>query len=139
MNQRRSAALREAAHPLVGTHRGECGVDGLVVCTGGNPGSGGIAAFLVKQVAFLLLPLALFKRRNFTAGNIETFAMYGGLQVTGGVLDEPAQLLDHHVRFGGSRVDAALAVSGLSAVNFGTVPQAQTATETLRFAEGLAA
>jgi hypothetical protein len=26
-----------------------------------------------------ILPLELFRRRNFTAGNIETFAMYGGL------------------------------------------------------------
>lgn len=28
-----------------------------------------------------MLPLALFKRRNFAAGNIETFAMYGGLSI----------------------------------------------------------
>ena len=28
-----------------------------------------------------MLPLALFKRRNFAAGNIETFAMYAGLSV----------------------------------------------------------
>src|SRR5207248_1561372 len=26
-----------------------------------------------------MLPLGLFKRRNFTIGNIETFTMYGGL------------------------------------------------------------
>jgi len=26
-----------------------------------------------------MLPLALFRRRNFSAGNVETFAMYGGL------------------------------------------------------------
>jgi EmrB/QacA subfamily drug resistance transporter len=29
-----------------------------------------------------MLPLGLFSRRNFTVGNIETFAMYGGLGVT---------------------------------------------------------
>lgn len=48
-------------------------------------------AGVVLLVAFLLhehrmrdpmLPLALFRRRNFAVGNIETFAMYGGLGVT---------------------------------------------------------
>ncbi len=29
-----------------------------------------------------MLPLALFKRRNFVLGNLETFAMYGGVSVT---------------------------------------------------------
>jgi len=29
-----------------------------------------------------MLPLALFKRHNFTVGNLQTFAMYGGLGVT---------------------------------------------------------
>jgi hypothetical protein len=29
-----------------------------------------------------MLPLGLFRRRNFAVGNIETFAMYGGLGVT---------------------------------------------------------
>ena len=29
-----------------------------------------------------MLPLGLFKRRNFAIGNLETFAMYGGLSVT---------------------------------------------------------
>jgi predicted MFS family arabinose efflux permease len=29
-----------------------------------------------------MLPLGLFKRRNFAVGNVETFAMYGGLGVT---------------------------------------------------------
>ena len=29
----------------------------------------------------LMLPLESFRRRNFTAGNVETFAMYGGLGV----------------------------------------------------------
>jgi EmrB/QacA subfamily drug resistance transporter len=30
-----------------------------------------------------MLPLALFRRRNFTVANIETFAMYGGMAVQG--------------------------------------------------------
>ena len=29
-----------------------------------------------------MLPLGLFKRRNFTIGNVQTFAMYGGLGIT---------------------------------------------------------
>ncbi len=28
-----------------------------------------------------MLPLGLFRRRNFSAGNIETFAMYAGLSI----------------------------------------------------------
>ena len=39
------------------------------------------AAFLVHEArtAHPMLPLALFRRRNFAFGNLETFAMYGGL------------------------------------------------------------
>ncbi len=39
------------------------------------------AAFLVweARTSHPMLPLALFRRHNFTFGNIETFAMYGGL------------------------------------------------------------
>jgi EmrB/QacA subfamily drug resistance transporter len=39
------------------------------------------ASFLVWEArsAHPMLPLALFKRRNFAAGNLETFLMYGGL------------------------------------------------------------
>jgi EmrB/QacA subfamily drug resistance transporter len=39
------------------------------------------AAFLVweSRTAHPMLPLSLFRRRNFAVGNIETFAMYGGL------------------------------------------------------------
>jgi EmrB/QacA subfamily drug resistance transporter len=39
------------------------------------------AAFLVweSRTAHPMLPLSLFRRRNFTVGNVETFAMYGGL------------------------------------------------------------
>ena len=28
-----------------------------------------------------MLPLGLFRRRNFSAGNIETFSMYAGLSI----------------------------------------------------------
>jgi EmrB/QacA subfamily drug resistance transporter len=39
------------------------------------------AGFLVweSRTSYPMLPLALFRRHNFTFGNIETFAMYGGL------------------------------------------------------------
>jgi EmrB/QacA subfamily drug resistance transporter len=42
------------------------------------------AAFLVWEArsAHPMLPLALFRRRNFAAGNLETFLMYGGLGLT---------------------------------------------------------
>ena len=48
------------------------------------PGIAGIiffALFLLREATtpYPMLPLALFKRRNFAAGNIETFAMYAGL------------------------------------------------------------
>ena len=41
------------------------------------------AAFLVweARTSHPMLPLTLFRRHNFAAGNIETFAMYGGLGV----------------------------------------------------------
>ena len=47
---------------------------------------GGIAlfaSFLVYEwhASHPMLPLALFKRRNFAVGNIETFAVYGGLSI----------------------------------------------------------
>ncbi len=42
-----------------------------------------LAAFLwfESRARDPMLPLALFRRRNFTAGNIETFAMYAGLAI----------------------------------------------------------
>jgi EmrB/QacA subfamily drug resistance transporter len=51
------------------------------------PGLGGIALlglFLVHEhrTPQPMLPLGLFKRRNFAVGNAQTFAMYGGLSVT---------------------------------------------------------
>jgi EmrB/QacA subfamily drug resistance transporter len=51
------------------------------------PGVGGfllLAGFLAweRRVPAPMLPLGLFKRRNFAIGNAETFAMYGGLSVT---------------------------------------------------------
>ena len=47
---------------------------------------GGVAllvAFVLyeRRAPNAMLPLGLFKRRNFSVGNIETFAMYGGLGV----------------------------------------------------------
>jgi EmrB/QacA subfamily drug resistance transporter len=43
-----------------------------------------LAAFVVREsrTPYPMLPLSLFRRRNFSAGNLETFAMYGGLSVT---------------------------------------------------------
>jgi EmrB/QacA subfamily drug resistance transporter len=43
-----------------------------------------LAAFLFweARAPHPMLPLGLFRRRNFTVGNIETFAMYGGLGIT---------------------------------------------------------
>ena len=52
-----------------------------------GPGLGGpvlLALFLVheRRTAAPMLPLGLFKRRNFAIGNVQTFAMYGGLGIT---------------------------------------------------------
>src|SRR4051794_34942760 len=43
-----------------------------------------LATFLVweARTPHPMLPLGLFRRRNFAVGNIETFAMYGGLGIT---------------------------------------------------------
>jgi EmrB/QacA subfamily drug resistance transporter len=43
-----------------------------------------LGAFLVheRRTPQPMLPLELFRRRNFTVGNIETFVMYAGLSVT---------------------------------------------------------
>jgi EmrB/QacA subfamily drug resistance transporter len=51
-----------------------------------GPALAGIAlfgAFLVHEARtpYPMLPLELFKRRNFAAGNAETLAMYGGLSI----------------------------------------------------------
>src|SRR5215213_6468624 len=51
-----------------------------------GPGLGGLAllgAFLWREAAtpYPMLPLELFTRRNFTAGNLQTFAMYAGLAI----------------------------------------------------------
>jgi EmrB/QacA subfamily drug resistance transporter len=42
-----------------------------------------LACFLVHESRARdpMLPLALFRRRNFSAGNVETFAMYAGLSI----------------------------------------------------------
>jgi EmrB/QacA subfamily drug resistance transporter len=52
-----------------------------------GPGLGGLAllgVFLLheRRTPSPMLPLSLFARRNFTVGNIQTFAMYGGLSIT---------------------------------------------------------
>jgi EmrB/QacA subfamily drug resistance transporter len=50
----------------------------------GLAGLGLLGAFLVheRRTAAPMLPLGLFRRRNFAVGNLQTFAMYGGLGVT---------------------------------------------------------
>jgi predicted MFS family arabinose efflux permease len=52
-----------------------------------GPGLGGfvlLAAFLAweRRTPAPMLPLGLFKRRNFAIGNVQTFSMYGGLGIT---------------------------------------------------------
>jgi EmrB/QacA subfamily drug resistance transporter len=42
----------------------------------------GVFLWHERRAADPMLPLGLFRRRNFAAGNVETFAMYGGLGVT---------------------------------------------------------
>jgi EmrB/QacA subfamily drug resistance transporter len=46
-------------------------------------GAGLMATFVIyeSRASHPMLPLALFRRHNFTFGNIETFAMYGGLSI----------------------------------------------------------
>jgi EmrB/QacA subfamily drug resistance transporter len=51
------------------------------------PGIAGLlllAGFIVheQRTPAPMLPLALFRRRNFAIGNVQTFAMYGGVSVT---------------------------------------------------------
>ncbi len=51
------------------------------------PGLGGLALLGVfiaheRRTPAPMLPLGLFKRRNFAVGNLQTFAMYGGLSIT---------------------------------------------------------
>jgi EmrB/QacA subfamily drug resistance transporter len=51
------------------------------------PGIGGLILLAVfieheRRTPAPMLPLGLFKRRNFAIGNVETFAMYGGLGIT---------------------------------------------------------
>jgi EmrB/QacA subfamily drug resistance transporter len=43
-----------------------------------------LALFVVheRRTPMPMLPLGLFRRRNFAVGNLQTFAMYGGLSVT---------------------------------------------------------
>jgi EmrB/QacA subfamily drug resistance transporter len=51
-----------------------------------SPLVGGVAVFALfllreARTADPMLPLGLFRRRNFAVGNVETFSMYGGLAV----------------------------------------------------------
>jgi Na+/melibiose symporter-like transporter len=48
-------------------------------------GGGALLALFVvheQRIPAPMLPLGLFRRRNFAVGNLETFAMYGGLGIT---------------------------------------------------------
>src|SRR6266568_2047778 len=52
-----------------------------------GPGLGGVALLVIfllheRRTQQPTVPLALFRRRNFSVGNLQTFAMYGGLGVT---------------------------------------------------------
>jgi EmrB/QacA subfamily drug resistance transporter len=52
-----------------------------------GPGLAGVALLVVflvheRRTPAPMLPLGLFKRRNFAVGNLQTFAMYGGLSAT---------------------------------------------------------
>jgi EmrB/QacA subfamily drug resistance transporter len=52
-----------------------------------GPGLGGLVLLAVfvryeSRAAHPMLPLGLFRRRNFAIGNLQTFSMYGGLGVT---------------------------------------------------------
>ena len=52
-----------------------------------GPGIGGLILLAVfveheRHTPAPMLPLGLFKRRNFAIGNVQTFAMYGGLGIT---------------------------------------------------------
>ena len=52
-----------------------------------GPGIGGLILLAVfveheRRTPAPMLPLGLFKRRNFAIGNVQTFAMYGGLGIT---------------------------------------------------------
>jgi EmrB/QacA subfamily drug resistance transporter len=51
------------------------------------PGLGGLALLALfvaheRRTQSPMLPLGLFKRRNFAVGNVQTLAMYGGLSIT---------------------------------------------------------
>ena len=61
----------------------ESGWGGMDVYLPGAAGLAFLALFFAREAttAHPMLPLGLFKRRNFAAGNIETFAMYAGLSV----------------------------------------------------------
>jgi predicted MFS family arabinose efflux permease len=63
--------------PVVGWGSAEVWGPGL-----GGPALLGLFLQHEQRAPAPMLPLGLFKRRNFAVGNVETFAMYGGLGVT---------------------------------------------------------
>ncbi len=63
--------------PVVGWSSPQVWIPGL-----GGPLLLGLFVLHERRTAAPMLPLGLFNRRNFAVGNVETFAMYGGLGVT---------------------------------------------------------
>ena len=68
------ALIRE---PVVGWSSPEVWLPGL-----GGPALLGVFLAHERRTPAPMLPLGLFKRRNFSVGNVQTFAMYGGLGIT---------------------------------------------------------
>jgi EmrB/QacA subfamily drug resistance transporter len=82
------------------------------------PGLAGLAflgLFLVREMraADPMLPLELFRRRNFTAGNLQTLAMYAGLAILSFFL-----VLFLQQVVGYSPLDAGLATTPMTVVMF---------------------
>lgn len=63
--------------PVVGWGSPQVWVPGL-----GGPLLLGMFLFHERRTVAPMLPLGLFRRRNFALGNVQTFAMYGGLGIT---------------------------------------------------------
>jgi EmrB/QacA subfamily drug resistance transporter len=63
--------------PVVGWGSPEVWATGL-----GGPALLGVFLVHERRTPAPMLPLDLFRRRNFAIGNVQTFAMYGGLSIT---------------------------------------------------------
>ncbi|MBV9465710.1 MAG: DHA2 family efflux MFS transporter permease subunit [Solirubrobacterales bacterium] len=63
--------------PVVGWSSPQVWIPGL-----GGPALLGVFLIHERRAPAPMLPLELFRRRNFTIGNVQTFAMYGGLGIT---------------------------------------------------------